>query len=357
MSVSGIRQRPSAVLGLGGAAERLLLPACAQIAGLEAIAGCDSDPARRQWAESRFGLKTYSSAQELFAADRPEIALIGTPPDSHFALARLALESGAHVFLEKPFTETTAQADALIALARENSRLLAVNTQYRYMEIYRRTRERLAAGDFGRLYGIQVWQQMFHPADLDGPDWRRAMRRATLYEFGGHALDLLAYLFDGPPESISALTPAVRKEFHSDVLVQATLKYPGDRLATLWFNRVSHAPMRYLEMRLHCENASVRISLGGVARLALDWAGRPRLRVSLVKGGEAREERGGRSRVFARMSGPGFLPATITHLEDFLGRIGRGETSLDAAQAARTVLRASLAGYESAEAGGEWVRL
>ena len=357
MSVSGIRQRPSAVLGLGGAAERLLLPACARVPGVEAVAGSDPDASRRAWAESRFGLSTYKSAEDLFAAAQPEIALIGTPPDSHFALAKLALENGAHVFLEKPFTQTVEEADALIALARQRGRLLTVNTQYRYMEIYRRTRERLAAGEFGRLYGVQVWQQMFHPADIDGPGWRRSMRRATLYEFGGHALDLLAYLFDAAPESISALTPAVRKEFHSDVLVQATLKFPEDRLATLWFNRVSHAPMRYLEMRLHCEEASVRISLGGVARLALDWATGPRLRVSLVKGGEAREERGGRSRVFARMAGPGFLPATVAHLEDFLGRIAAGETSLGAAESARRVLRASLAGYESAEAGGEWVRI
>src|SRR5690606_15070807 len=110
-----------------------------------------------------------------------------------------------------------------------------------------------------RLYGIQVWQQMFHPADLDGPAWRRAMRRATLYEFGGHALDLLCFLFGAAPEAISALTPRVRPEFHSDVLVQATLRFPEERLATLWLNRVSHAPMRYLEMRLDCENASVRL--------------------------------------------------------------------------------------------------
>ncbi|MCB9385274.1 MAG: Gfo/Idh/MocA family oxidoreductase [Bryobacterales bacterium] len=342
---------------MGGAAERLLAPACAKIPNLKAIAGCDPDPDRRAWAESRFGLKTYSTPEELLRSEQPEIALIGTPPDSHFALAQLALEHGAHVFLEKPFTQTTEEADALIDLARAQQRLLAVNTQYRYMDIYRRTRERLAAGDFGRLYGIQVWQQMFHPADLDGPNWRRQMRRATLYEFGGHALDLLCYLFDAAPQEISALTPAVREEFHSDVLVQATLKFPQDRLATLWFNRVSHAPMRYLEMRLHCEHASVRISLGGVARISLDWVGRPRLRVSLNKGGEAREERDGHARTFAQMRSPAFLPATVAHLEEFLARIARGDTDLAAAEESRVVLRASLAGYESAETGGAWVHI
>ena len=346
---------PLGLFGLGGAAERLLLPAARVVEGVQAIAGSDPAPDRRDWAVAEYGIKTYQKPQELLEREKPQIVLIGTPPDSHFELARLALEAGAHVLLEKPFTETVEQADALIALARERGKLLTVNTQYRYMEIYRRTRERLAAGDFGRLYGIQVWQQMFHPADVDGPAWRRAMRQATLYEFGGHALDLLCYLFDAQPTAISSLMPRVRQDFHSDVLVQATLKFPEDRVATLWLNRVSHAPLRYLEMRLDCEHASIRISLGGVARIALDWTGKPRLRASLVKGGEAREEHGGGSRVFARMAKQAFLPATIAHLDEFVGRVRDGSTDLGAAESARTVLRTSLAGYESADAAGAWV--
>ncbi len=348
---------PLAIFGLGGAAERLLLPAARAVDGVEALSGCDPDAARRAWASENFDIRTYDSAEALLEREQPAITLIGTPPDSHFELGRKALESGVHVFLEKPFTQTVEQADELINLARERGLQLAVNTQYRYMDLYRRTRQRLAAEDFGRLHGIQVWQQMFHPADVDGPSWRRAMRQATLYEFGGHAVDLLAYLFDAQPAAISALMPAVRPEYHSDVLVQATLKFPEDRVATLWLNRVSHAPMRYLEMRLDCERASVRISLGGVARLALDWAGRPRLRTSLHKGGEAREERDGRSRVFATMARPAFLPATIAHLRDFVSRIEAGSRDLAAAESARTVLRTSLAGYESAAAGGDWVEI
>lgn len=348
---------PLALFGLGGAAQRLLLPASQQVQSVEAVAGSDPAPDRRAWAAGEYGIRTYESAAELLGSEKPELALIGAPPDSHFELTRMALEAGAHVFLEKPFTETVEQADELIALARDRGKLLAVNTQYRYMDIYRRTRERIAGGDFGRVFGIQVWQQMFHPADVDGPAWRRAMRRATLYEFGGHALDLLCYLFGAAPEAVSSLMPKVRPDLHSDVFVQATLKFPEDRVATLWLNRVSHAPMRYLEMRIDCERASVRISLGGVARAALDWVGRPRLRVSLNKGGEAREERGGRSRVYAKMAKQAFLPATVAHLSRFVEQIRSGATDLSAAESARTVLRASLAGYESAEAAGAWVRI
>ena len=134
------------------------------------------------------------------------------------------------------------------------------------------------------------------------------------------------------------------------MLVQATLDFPQERLATLWLNRVTHAPMRYLEMRLDCERASLRLSLGGVARASIEWNGRPSLRAGFVKGGEAREELDGRSRVYAKMAQPAFMSATAAHL----GRLRQSHSTRrrrpsEAAEHAAAVLRLALAGYASAE--------
>lgn len=342
----------TAIVGLGGAAVRLHAPACAAIEGIELVGGCDPDGEAHERAASLGIPRTYGDAAELIRQESPDLVLIGTPPDSHFELCRLALEAGAHVLCEKPFVETVAEADALIALAERQRRLLWVNTQYRYMEIYRRTRERIESGEFGRLYAVQAWQQMFHPPGSEQVEWRRQLEQSTLFEFGGHALDLLICLFGDYPQSISCHMPRARAEYASDVLVQATLRFPGERLATLWLHRVTHAPRRYLEMRADCERASLRLSLGGLARAELAWTGRPNLRVSLLQGGEAREERGGRSRVYARMAKPAFQSATTALLTDFAGAIRRGDTDLEAAACARRVLQASLAGYESAAQGG-----
>jgi predicted dehydrogenase len=144
------------------------------------------------------------------------------------------------------------------------------------------------------------------------------------------------------------------------VLVVSTLRFPEERVATLALNRVSQAPERYLEMRLDCERASLRLSLGGVARAGLEWSkrlGRPTARVSFVKGGEAREEAGGRSVAYVKEKQPAFASATATHLARFISRIQAGTRDYDAARHASEVLRLALAGYEAAASGETvWLR-
>jgi predicted dehydrogenase len=348
------------IIGLGGVAERIHLPACRQVGGIELVGAAEPVREAREALASKYQLRrVFESAEEMLAAENPDAVLIGTPPDSHHALCRLALERGAHVFCEKPFMTSLEQADDVLALARRQRLLLAVNNQYRFMPVYRRTRERLAAGDFGRLYAVQCWQQMFHPPANEKVAWRRSLRQSTLFEFGTHALDLICFLFDDLPESLTAYTPRVRPEYDSDVLVQMSLRFPGERLATLLLNRVSHAPERYLEMRLDCEKASLRLSLGGVARASVEWSarlGRPTGRWSFVRGGEARAESGGRSQAYVKEAQPAFMPATAAHLEHFLGEIRADPLDYRAVEHAQEVLRLALAGYESS-ASGEVVRL
>jgi len=343
------------IIGLGGVAERIHLPACRSVSGIE-LAGA-AEPARetREAMAAKHQLsRVFESAEEMLAAEQPEVVLIGTPPDSHHSLCRLALDHGAHVFCEKPFMRSLEEADDIIALARRQQRLVAVNNQYRYMAVYRRTRERLATGDFGRLYAVQCWQQMFHPPANEKVAWRRELRQSALFEFGTHALDLICFLFDDLPSSLAAYMPRVRPEYDSDVLVQMSLRFPGERLATLWLNRVSHAPERYLEMLLDCEKASLRLSLGGVARASVEWSGRlgrPTGRWSFVRGGEARAESGGRSRAYVKEAQPAFMTATAAHLGHFLREIHRGPLDYQPVEHAREVLRLALAGYEASASG------
>ncbi len=350
----------TAIFGLGGAAERIHLPACREIPDIDVITACEpSDEARRRLAKKFSIPHTYADATALLADQNPDLVIVGTPPGSHFGLCRLALEAGAHVLCEKPFTSSLDEADELIQAARAAGRMLRVNNQYRYMPIYRETRRRVEAGELGNLFAIQCDQQMYHPPQAEKVAWRRELKRSTLYEFGTHALDLICYLFDDFPEAVAAEMPRVREEFDSDVLVHVALRFPGNRLATLWLNRVSHAREHYLDMQLDCERASLVLALGGVARAAVEWSrrvGRPTGQFSLVKGGEAREEAGGRSRAYVREPRPAFASATAEHLRIFAKQIAAEELDERPILHARRVLELVLAAYESA-ALGETVRL
>jgi predicted dehydrogenase len=343
-----------AIVGLGRAAEELHLPACAAVRGARLIAACEPDDDRRRSVERRFRIpELYEDAATLFTREKPDIAIIATPPDSHRDLCLLALDHGAHVLCEKPFVRSLEEADEVIAAAERHQRAVVVNNEYRYLPTYRRTQERIARGEFGSPYLIQCWQQMFHPPGLER-NWRAALVQSTLFEFGTHPLDLIQFLFEAAPLSVTAHIPHPRPDITADVVAQVVLRFPGERLATMLFNRISHAPTRYLEMRVDCERASLRLSFGGVARAALDWSrlrGRPGLRLSMVRGGEARVEQGGRSRVVVREWTEGRPRATARVLQELMQSVASGSAGVEGARRAREVLRVVFAAYESARTG------
>jgi predicted dehydrogenase len=347
----------TAIIGLGKVAEQIHIPACQAVDEIQIVGASEPNAERRQAMQARFNLpKVYEDSYTLIEKEQPELVIIGTPPDSHKEFCLLALRNGADVMCEKPFVLTLAEADEVIAEAKRNHRLLAVNTQYRYMKIYKTARDRIAGGEFGRLFFLQCWQQMFHPPAFEKGSWRTELKQSTLYEFGSHPLDLICDFFDALPTAVTAHIPQVSADYNSDVLVQMTLRFPNERLATLVFNRVSHAPERYLEMRLDCDRASLRLSFGGVARASIDmtrYQGRNRLnsRFSFVKGGEARVEFQGRSHLLAREMQPAQASATAAHLRSFLAARRGSDRSHQAAEYARNILKIIFAGYESAKTG------
>lgn len=341
------------VIGLGGVADRIHLPACKALPGLKVLAGCDPNEDARKRMAAKFGVApVFATVEELLDAVRPDFVIVGTPPGSHAEICSKALHAGAHVFCEKPFMATLEEADRVIELAREKNLLLRVNNQYRFMTIYRETKKRLDRGEFGRAFYLQCWQQMFHPPSYE-TNWRNQLKDYAIYEFGTHALDLITYFFDAMPESIQAHTPRGRPEFDADVIVNMALRFPGERMAVCSFNRVSHAPEKYLEMRLDCEEASIRLSLGGVARFSVEKIRHGGLswKLGLVKGGQARAERKGRSRVFASVQKGEFATATAEHLKYFVEKMKEPERSLDGAEHGRDVLRMVFDAYKSARSG------
>jgi predicted dehydrogenase len=338
-----------------------MLPGLTTLPQIELVAGCDPDEgARRKTAEKWAIPQTFADPAEMLAKTNPDLAIIASPPFTHPDLARLALEHNCHIFCEKPFMPTLAEADDIIAAAAARQRQVCVNNQYYQMPIFQRPQTMLDNGELGRVYHIQAWQHMYLLPHEEG-GWKAALQpRRVLFEFGTHAIDLICRYFDAYPEAVTAQIAQVRPDVTADVCVMMRLDFPEQRAANLVFNRMSYAPLRYFEMRLDCEKAAVRTSLGGVARFDLGWnseRGRPRIRYSLTKGGEARLEKGGQSTLLTNQPDAAFGQATAAHLSAFAQAILDGTPPPTTAQHGREVLRAMLAGYESAEGDGELVRL
>ena len=92
----------------------------------------------------------FSSLEDFFKTDLDAVA-IATPVASHHDLARRALESGRHVWIEKPMTETVAQAEDLVALAQKKQRVLLVDHTFVFTGAVRKIKELVDKGQLGRL--------------------------------------------------------------------------------------------------------------------------------------------------------------------------------------------------------------
>jgi predicted dehydrogenase len=86
--------------------------------GATVLAISDKSPAARERAQkATHGIRLMADASEVITAPEIDAVAIVTPVWTHFELAKAALENGKHVFVEKPFTSNTAQAEELINIA------------------------------------------------------------------------------------------------------------------------------------------------------------------------------------------------------------------------------------------------
>jgi len=118
--------------------------------GLRLTAIADARADRRAAAERRHpGILLCSDADSLVARDDLDAVVIATPIDTHYPLAKAAIERGKHVLVEKPLAGSKAHAEALGALAEQHDVRLMVDHTFVYNGAVRRIRELIDAGDLG----------------------------------------------------------------------------------------------------------------------------------------------------------------------------------------------------------------
>lgn len=140
-----------ALIGCGKIADQHVL-ATRRIAHCAVVAACDREVLMARQLAGRFGIPaTYSDVGEMMAVARPDVVHITTPPQSHFSLAKQCLEAGCHVYLEKPFTVTAPETEAVIRLAQGRNLLVTAGHNLQFtlemLEMRRRVAENFLGGE------------------------------------------------------------------------------------------------------------------------------------------------------------------------------------------------------------------
>ena len=144
------------------------------------------------------------SFEELIKDPAIELIVVNTPDSTHYEYARLALEAGKHVIVEKPFTSTTEEGEELIALAAEMGLMLSVYQNRRWDADFQTVQEIISKGLLGRL--VEYESTFARYRNFIKPNtWKETGESGggLTYNLGSHLIDQAIRLF-GMPEAVFA---------------------------------------------------------------------------------------------------------------------------------------------------------
>ena len=198
------------------------------------VAICDKNAASLQRAKQAYSDVSVSmDAQELLTSPDIDAIAVITPVWTHFELAKAALLNGKHVFVEKPFTSTSAQAEELIELAERKHLQIMVDHTFLFTGAVKKIHQLIDDSTLGKLYyydSTRVNLGLFqHDVDV-------------LWDLAPHDLAIVDYLIGQPPEAIVA-TGSAHVNGLADV-AYLTAYFPDNVIAHINVNWLSPVKVR-----------------------------------------------------------------------------------------------------------------
>jgi predicted dehydrogenase len=121
--------------------------------GCKVVAICDKNQASLQRARRDFpNVETTCDFEGILSSTEIDAVAVVTPVWTHFELAESALKNGKHVFVEKPFTSTSAQAEQLVELAERKNLQIMVDHTFLFTGAVQRIKKMVDEGTLGKLY-------------------------------------------------------------------------------------------------------------------------------------------------------------------------------------------------------------
>jgi predicted dehydrogenase len=189
-------------IGLGGWGRDWVAEVTRDTPGVEPVAWVDRDPTARAQASANLGLpqeRVFGALEDALERVAADAALVVVPLAGHAAVTRQALDAGLHVLVEKPFTETLAEARALATLARKRQRVLMVNQNYRWFPAPRLARDLLREGAIGDPIACYLDFHFFF-----GTGYRYFfLEEPLLSDMAIHHFDCLRYVLRDEPREVS----------------------------------------------------------------------------------------------------------------------------------------------------------
>jgi|SRR5579863_589617 len=200
----------------------------------EVLAVCDKSPASRKRVQKSYpGLRVTSESADLMSSKDLDAIAVITPVWTHYELTKAALENGKHVFVEKPFTSSAAQAEELINLAAKKNLKIMVDHTFLFTGAVKKIQQLLKEGSLGNLYyydSTRVNLGLFqHDVNV-------------IWDLAPHDLSIIDHLIPENPEAVSATGQTHLNGFEDVAFI--TLYFPNKIIAHINVNWLSPVKVR-----------------------------------------------------------------------------------------------------------------
>ena len=240
------------VIGYGGAFKMGQVHLNEMIeAGMTPTAVAEINPKQLKAAKQDFpGIETYASVSDMLKKSGVDLVTIITPHNTHAKLSLQCLRAGKHVVCEKPMAVTTAECDAMIAVAKKNKLILSTYHNRHWDGCIIRALKKIHQGAIGEVSRIEA-----HMGDYAKPQnwWRssRSISGGILYDWGVHLLEYSLQIIDADIVEVSGFvktgfwaSKTAWKDDTNEDEAFAVVRFSSGAWATLCITNIDSNPKR-----------------------------------------------------------------------------------------------------------------
>lgn len=247
--------------GAEGSDARILVVGCGTIGrvharilqdiGVSNLAVCDPVQRARHEVQHSLGIGEGYADLEQALQHRFDAAFICTPPALHIPQARLAIEAGCDVFVEKPLSDRLEGLDQLIDVADREDSILMVGLPLRFHQGLRRVKQLIEGGVIGRLISVQAMMGVYLPEGSRVGDYRTMyiarLRGGVTLDYL-HEIDLVQWMVGAPPRQVFAFAGQLSDlEMQADDIAEILLRFDTGVIAEVHLDLFQRAKRRRSE--------------------------------------------------------------------------------------------------------------
>lgn len=239
--------------------------------------------------------RLYPSFEEMLQSegkreDGIDFVVIVTPNNTHFLIAKAALENGIHVVCDKPLTTSTAEAEELERLSREKNILFGVTYTYTGYPIVKHIRQMIAGGDLGEIRFVNAeYPQEWLSTPLEKTGQKQAAWRTNpeftgasncVGDIGSHIENMVSYLTGLKITSLCARLDSFVEGRILDDNASILVEYEGGAKGLYWSSQVAIGHDNGLRVRIYGTKGSVEWSQEDPNYARVSYLDRPKAIIS-----------------------------------------------------------------------------